>query len=259
MVNYCIYRWEVSVLALPRLLFADFNNHTLPGMHDGPQQATEAAAALLALRESGVCRVLLTPTYRPFYESVRRFRLRRAQAFRLLRDALPRQTRDMQICLAAQVALEPDCCAAPALGRLAIPNSDYLMVELPIPAFADWVDFELHLLLHRQHLRPVFAHFERAVLLYPEAIVSRLLTVPGAAYQFGLASVGRPEILPVLRQLIRQEKPVLLGTGARLPAQTFPQFDAQLSALQAALGSSAYASLLRRSFGFACFSSSPCS
>lgn len=239
---------------LAKLLFADYQNHALPGMHDGPQQVAEAAATLLSLREAGVYRVLLTPTYRPFYESIRRFQLRRTQAWRLLRDTLPRETRDMQIFLAAQTVLEPGCCAAPDLGRLVIPRSDYLLVELPLPAFADWVDFELHLLLHCRHLRPVFARFERAVLLYPEKIVNRLLTVPGAAYQFNLSAAGQSAVIPVMRQLIRQEKPVLLGTGAKLPAQTFPQLGEQLSALQSALGNSAYTSLLRRSFGFACFS-----
>lgn len=80
---------------LAKLLFADYQNHALPGMHDGPQQVAEAAATLLSLREAGVYRVLLTPTYRPFYESIRRFQLRRTQAWRLLRDTLPRETRDM--------------------------------------------------------------------------------------------------------------------------------------------------------------------
>ncbi len=240
-------------MANSRLLFADFHNHSLPGMLDGPQFTPEASAALDALREAGVCRVLLTPTYRPFFTSVRRFCQRRDEAWRKLKGHIPR---DMTVKVGALLALEPEACASPELSRLALPGSDYLMLELPLQPFADWMDYELHLLLHKRHLKPIFASFERCVLLYPEDIVSRLMTVPGAAYQFGVTAAANERFLPIIKKLIRQNKPVLLGTGANLPAQKFPQLGDDLSAIQALLGKSAYISLLRTSYYFGPFLSS---
>ncbi len=238
-------------MSAPRLFFADFHNHSLPGMLDGPQFVAESAATLWALREAGVCRVVLTPTYHPFFTSIRRFLLRRDEAWRQLKPHIPR---DMLISLGAQLALEPEACASNFLSRLAMPGTDYLMLALPLHQFEDWIDYELHLLLHRRRLKPIFSSFERSVLLYPEEITARLMRVPGAVYQFGLSAAADERFSPIIKQLLRTNKAVLLGTGANQPAQDFSNLSAQLSRIQALLGQKAYLSLLRTSYSFGPFS-----
>jgi len=235
----------------PRLLVADFCNHALPGMHDGPNFAAESAETMRALREAGVCRAVFTPTYRPFFESVRRFCQRRQEAFRCLQPLLPR---DMTVRLSAQVVLEPECCASPEIAALAIPGTSYLPVELPLAEYPDWMDFELHLLLHRRQLKPVFARFERCLLLYPESVSAKLMDIPGAAYQFSLSAAAEPTFSRAIRTLIRRDKAVLLGTGANLPAQKFPNLAEKLAAMRELLTPPLYIALLRNSYNFPCFS-----
>lgn len=234
-----------------RLLFADFNNHLLPGMHDGPTYLAESVSMLNRLRDEGVARIMLTPTYHPSYESIRRFRLRRNEAWRLLRTEIPR---GMCILLGAQIALEPLCAELPDMPSLALPNSNYLMIELPLQEFGDWINHELHLILHKRKLIPVFAHFERYLVIYPREVSDKLMTVPGAAYQFGVRSLHFPQVITAVRKLASQGKPVLFGTGAHSDNHLFNNFSATLDSAREKIGIPLYSSALMQSFSFASFS-----
>lgn len=236
-----------------RLLFADFNNHLLPAMHDGPTYLAESVSMLHRLQEAGVTRVLLTPTYHPSFESIRRFLHRRADTWKLLRPEIPH---GMQVLLGAQTALEPRCTESAAISDLALPGSHYLLVELPLHEFADWIDYELHLILHRRKLFPIFAHFERSLITYPKEISDRLMTVPGAAYQFSLRALRFPDVLHAVRLLAEQNKPVLFGTGAHSDNGLFDNISAILDETREQLGVPLYTSMLLRSYTFASFSPS---
>lgn len=233
-----------------RLILADYHNHSLPWMHDGPRTPEEAECLLVQLRNAGICRIILTPTYRPFYESVRRFRMRRTKAWHAMVHRIPR---DMQICLGALVALEEGCCGCSDIETLVLPGTRYLPVELPTAPFPEWFDYEMHLLLHRRKLRPIFAGFERYSVLYSPEQLEHVMRVPDGAYQFTLRALANDEILKLARQLCCQGKIVLLGTGAFSPDYDYSYADSMLHRLRKYLGNTAYASMIFREFNFVQF------
>ena len=235
-----------------RLIFADYHNHALPWMHDGPRTPEEAEQLLSKLRNAGICRVMLTPTYRPFYESVRRFRLRRAEAWRTMAHRFPR---GMQMGLGALVALEEGCCGCPDIAELAIPGTNYLNIELPTAPFPDWFDNEMHLLFHRRRLKPIFAGFERYFVLYTPEQLDHVMRIPDGAYQFTLRALIREDIRVLVRRLYRQGKTVLLGTGAFSPDYDYYYTDSILQSLRKCVGNASYTSLIFDEFNFAQFRS----
>ena len=237
-------------MASPGLIFADYHNHALPGMHDGPSTVEDSIALLTAMRQAGVSRVLLTPTYRPFFESVRRFKQRRAKAWNSISRHCPH---DMRIQLGALVALEAECCSSPEISHLALPHTPYLLLELPLASFPDWFDYEMHLLMHRRKLKPIFAGFERCMVVYSEAEVDHLLRIPGAVYQFGMRSLEREQVQAVIAKLQKMGKTVLFGTGVHSCTCRVEDTANQLQNLRGYLGNSAYTSLLVEEFSFVNF------
>ena len=221
-------------------------------MHDGPRTPEEAEQLLSKLRNAGICRVMLTPTYRPFYESVRRFRLRRAEAWRTMAHRFPR---GMQMGLGALVALEEGCCGCPDIAELAIPGTNYLNIELPTAPFPDWFDNEMHLLFHRRRLKPIFAGFERYFVLYTPEQLDHVMRIPDSAYQFTLRALAREDIRVLVRRLYRQGQTVLLGTGAFSPDYDYYYTDSILQSLRKCVGNASYTSLIFDEFNFAQFRS----
>ena len=233
-----------------RLIFADYHNHALPGMHDGPRTPEDAERLLLQLRNTGICRIMLTPTYRPFFESVRRFRMRRASAWHAMARKIPR---NMQMGLGALVALEEGCCGCTDIAELALPGTKHLIVELPTAPFPEWFDYEMHLLLHRRKLWPIFAGFERYSILYTPEQLDHVMRVPNAAYQFTLRALVHEDIRNLARQLYRRGQIVLLGTGAFSPDYDYAYADSILQSLRSCLGNASYTSLILDEFNFAQF------
>ena len=200
----------------------DWNCRLLPGGLFPELSASQNADAIKWLQSRyHFSRFCMMADYDCKKESVTEFILKRDRALRLLRDALPENTK---LIAAGSALLVTDLSTVAELDRLTLPSGRFLPLSMPIGAYADWMDTELNRLLYKRHLSPLFLSFERCILLYSPEIVKKLLRVPHAAFQFGFHTLADPKITRVMSALLEKRTTVLLGSGLGAP-QKLSTFD----------------------------------
>lgn len=135
--------------------FTDLHTHILPAIDDGALDLQTALNMLQLQRENGVQRVLLTPHFYLYRETVESFLRRRQQAY----DMLISQWREENIPalrLGAEVRYTPELVN---IDLHALTFGDYLLLELPnseLPVIEQVLEFILW-----QGITPILAHIER--------------------------------------------------------------------------------------------------
>lgn len=191
-------------------LLVDWCCRLLPRMRGEAEGEAACANALLHLYEKhGFNRFLMTPTFDAELEPISHFLLRRSGAAERLTPLLPRA---VQLRLGAAVELTPSLSSCEDLERLTL-RGNLLPLSLPLAEYADWIDLELNRLLYRRKCRLLLLSFERALVLYPQDVIDRLLRIEGAIPQFSFRSLTDPSVCRVIRSLLRQNRTVLLGTS----------------------------------------------
>ncbi len=99
------------------------------------------------------------------------------------------------------------------LSRLIDAGSGLLPISMPLGDYHDGIDRELHLLLHKRHVTPLFLSFERCILLYPEQIIEKLLRIRRAKFQFGYRALENPAVLKIISRLMQENRTPMLGTA----------------------------------------------
>ncbi|MBQ8416300.1 MAG: hypothetical protein IJX13_05315 [Clostridia bacterium] len=192
----------------------DWNCQLLPSLRDVEHSPQRIALALEEMRQAfGISQFYLTPPYDVARESVTAFLHRRE---RIKESLVPHLSPSVSVLIGASVTLSPSVCEIRELDKL-LTNRSHLCLSLPLCEYAHWVDFELNRLLFHRRLRPLFLSFERAVILYPEEAIERLMRIKGAAFQFSYRSLQVTKILNVIKCLLKERKTVLLGTGLDSP------------------------------------------
>ncbi len=139
----------------------DIHGHFLPGMDDGSANPEASIRMLEMSFEQGICNMIATPHYYPV-ESVEDFLARRQEAVQQLEEAVSRHPGPLpRFLLGAEVAYRPGLSYEPALEKLCLGNSRYLLLELPFHAWGKDVARELRKLSSVRGVVPILAHLER--------------------------------------------------------------------------------------------------
>lgn len=136
----------------------DIHTHILPGVDDGSRDIHTSLRMLLREQRDGVDKVILTPHFFCYEESVDSFLARREEAFARLSEAGAGVTLP-ELKLGAEVAYDPELINAD-LSRLTLGGSRYLLLELPFRSYPTFVAALLDRMFD-QGLVPVLAHVER--------------------------------------------------------------------------------------------------
>lgn len=144
----------------------DLHTHILPGMDDGAQTPEESIAMLLEQARQGVDTVALTPHFYRNKERPKTFLQRRAEAWQNLQNAiaeLPEEERKRlpKLILGAEVAYAPGMWEWPELMELCYENTKVLLLELPVGQWNEEIFRQIHNLMNRTGIVPMFAHVER--------------------------------------------------------------------------------------------------
>jgi len=144
----------------------DLHTHILPGMDDGAQTPEESIAMLREQARQGVDTVALTPHFYRNKERPKTFLQRRAEAWQNLQNAiaeLPEEERKKlpKLILGAEVAYVPGMWEWPELMDLCYENTKVLLLELPVGQWNDEMFRQIHNLMNRTGIIPMFAHVER--------------------------------------------------------------------------------------------------
>ena len=198
----------------------DFHNHSLFGIDDGPSSFEESIEMLNTLHAQNVDNVVLTPHFF-VHQSVASFLRHRNESFSKIKNSVPRS---LKIHLGAEVSLEDKITNEVDLKLLTIANTNKILIRLPFFSFEDWIDEELHNLLYKHKLFPIFSSIDRYAITYPQDKYEKLLSTPGAAFQFNSRSLTSPDVIKTIATLTTQNKTVLFGTNAHNMATRKPDF-----------------------------------
>lgn len=139
----------------------DIHGHFLPGMDDGSKSAEESVRMLEMSYEQGIANMIATPHYYPV-ESVESFLSRRQEAVQRLEKAISKHPGPLpRFLLGAEVAYRPGLSYEPALEKLCLGGTRYLLLELPFHVWGKDVARELRKLSSVRGIIPILAHLER--------------------------------------------------------------------------------------------------
>ena len=150
----------------------DWHTHILPEMDDGSRSVEESNQMLQALHEQEIDCVIATPHFLANREPVEHFLARREQAYRQLSqlggEDLPR------VICGAEVLYYPGISRLEGLERLAIGDSNLLLLEMPMEKWTEYTIRELGELSGTSGLTIVLAHIERYLGFQSRGVVDRL-------------------------------------------------------------------------------------
>lgn len=185
----------------------DFHTHLLPGIDDGAKDLDTSVDMLRQMEISGVQAVVATPHYFSLDETPDCFYSRVIEVYRTLqrRTAVP-------ILLGAEVYLERNLMLCENLNRLCVTNTDFLLVELPVSEYREWMHVQLTNLATVYGIRPVIAHVERVLSRITKRDLDKLLEVPGISFQFNHSAFESRRATGFMRKLIKQGYLVFFGS-----------------------------------------------
>lgn len=152
----------------------DFHSHILPEIDDGSTSVEMSLEMLRKESSQGVHTVIATPHFYASEHTPAQFLAGRQEAAERLRKAaepgLPR------VLLGAEVAYFRGMSESEALWDLRIADTNYILIELPMPPWNDRVYEELGDLRAKQNLLPIVAHVDRYLPPFMgDRMVERLL------------------------------------------------------------------------------------
>lgn len=154
----------------------DFHTHILPEFDDGAQSVEESLEMLRMLKSQGVNTVALTPHYIAMDESPTEFLERRAKSFEILKDEIEKSGEEFpQLLLGAEVFFFPSVCKMEELPLLKLQNTDFVLLEMPMAPWSDYIVRELTELVNYSDIKIVIAHIERAMGYQKKGTLETLL------------------------------------------------------------------------------------
>lgn len=211
-------------------VYYDWDCRLLPSTGELISNPAESAESLIFLKEKfGIRQVFLMPTFEAEQKSIPLFLLHRERAVQSICSLLPS---DIRIHAAAASLLTPGLLGERSLGKLRIPQTEYLPIRLPF--LYDWneVMTTLNQLLYRSPYRLLFMEFDALIDFYPRGEIQRWCCLSNVAYCFRYQSLENPKIREILKQLLQRNAPICFGSGLNSYKKAcYYEFDHYLSLL----------------------------
>ena len=137
----------------------DWHSHILPAMDDGSRNLDESIEMLRSLMHQGVDTVIATPHFYANEESVEEFLSRRRESCEQL--CANKTDCDIRIVCGAEVRYYPGISRMEELKKLAIEQTNLLLLEMPMARWTESVVHELVELANMRGLKIIMAHIER--------------------------------------------------------------------------------------------------
>lgn len=136
----------------------DLHSHILPCFDDGSKSYEETEKLIKMEADAGVEKIALTPHYL-FGHSLEKFIKKRQDTFESLKQQLVSDN-NIDLILGAEVKLSREMLDESNIKELCYTNSDYMLVELPMSYYREWIPDVLYN-LKIKGITPVIAHVER--------------------------------------------------------------------------------------------------
>ncbi len=157
----------------------DFHTHILPGIDDGSKSLEDSLAMLQCEAEQGIDQVIATPHFYAHHQKLPRFLEKRRNAQKLLQDAIQNRSDLPELKVGAEVYYFEGISKSEALAALAIEDSPYVMIEMPMGEWTERNYEELEEIYTNWNLIPIVAHIDRYISpLHTHKIPERLAELP---------------------------------------------------------------------------------
>lgn len=202
----------------------DFHCHVLPGIDDGAANLEVSLGLIQMQAQQGVKNIVATPHYRRHEQSISRFLRHRQAAYELvMENKFPGMPRIM---LAAEVALERNLSELEGIEKLGNAQMNTLLLELPLfESYHKWMSEEIEEIAYKTNMQIIVAHLDRYIDMYDKKDYNDILSIPDAIFQFNLSAFASRKSKKLIKQLIKDEYPILFGTDCHNLSSRKPNFD----------------------------------
>lgn len=136
-----------------------------------------------------------------------------SNAKRMFMGTIPKNCGKVTLKFIPKVHLSKDAPFIKNISSLAVRNTNYILLELPIMANPDHVPEALNKILYNCHLTPIFSEFQIPLKLYPFSEIEKMIRIKNAMFQFNIKSLSDPDVIKIIRKIVSNEKVVLFGTS----------------------------------------------
>lgn len=147
----------------------DFHAHVLPGIDHGSKNLEVSISQLQGAKSAGVDTIVATPHFYGWKQDFSEFLKLRADAWTTLQPHA--EALGVQVAPAAEVTLYRDLTELPGLRELTIPNTSYLLLEMPMDVWGNWVYTAIEKMISVHGIQPIIVHVDR----YPQKDIEKLL------------------------------------------------------------------------------------
>ncbi|HEX2939273.1 MAG TPA: CpsB/CapC family capsule biosynthesis tyrosine phosphatase, partial [Ruminiclostridium sp.] len=167
----------------------DLHSHILPNVDDGSKSMEESLRLIQLEQANGVEAIAFTPHFRYEYGKISDFAKKRDNAHQNLLKEMRENRIDMPTFLGAEVYLYPEIVYDADKDKLTIGGTDYMLVELSMTSYYDWVPRILYN-LKLDGIIPIIAHVERYPYLRNKPELLYDLVSAGAVAQVNARSIA---------------------------------------------------------------------
>lgn len=140
----------------------DIHTHILPEIDDGSKNSEMSFDMIKKLSEQGVKKIVLTPHFYGYENSVDVFLKNRETSLNHLKSFIGEQKLDAEIYIGAEVFFMDSLDKVEGYERMAIEGTKYMLLEMP---FDQWNSRVLETVyrITNTGITPIIAHFERFI------------------------------------------------------------------------------------------------
>lgn len=226
------------------MVTADFHSHILPGIDDGAQNVEDSFAMLDMMGSSfknGTHYVVATPHFKSHEisdEIIDGYIVERNASFDVLKAANADMSKN--IILGSEVALNRELIECNNLDRLAMGNSDIMMLEMPFIGYKPWMYDVVANIRYTHKITPMIAHFERYFSLYKRDDYVELFELPDAIFQFNASSLKVRKLRKFIFSVLESGIPLVMGSDCHDTKSRMPDYEEGINILSKKMGAEAF-------------------
>lgn len=203
----------------------DLHCHILPLIDDGPSTVEESVALVRMELATGVDTIAVTPHFISQRElDTADFCEKRRCSTELLNKSLRKESVEIKILEAAEVALSPDLLDMTGIDNLKYAGTNYMLIELPCDYYYDWIPQILYN-LRLSGVVPILAHVERFAYIKENTEILINLVNLGCLAQINASTIitGSRAQIGYISQLVHRDLIHIVATDAHSITRRPPQ------------------------------------
>lgn len=140
------------------------------------------------------------------------------------------------------ISLTEGISTLPDLKELSVSRGKFNFIFLIIPPglSTDAALLELHNIIFKHRLTPVIAAYLSTRYYLPDKLSKALLNIPNCIYQIDLSNLVDKNNISVVRELYRDNKNIIFGSGTKFDANVYVNFDYYEKRIKAIVGDKNY-------------------